>query len=71
MTFESLQYTKPVWERACSRRRQFRSCLQRLTQRFREQARSHNWTYLQYRTSFSIAASARNEERLLTLCSRT
>ncbi|RQO61004.1 hypothetical protein DBR46_03650 [Pseudomonas sp. KBW05] len=30
-----------MWERACSRRRCDSQCIRRLTQRFREQARSH------------------------------
>ncbi|AYF51571.1 hypothetical protein DXV65_29790 [Pseudomonas fluorescens] len=32
-----------MWERACSRRRQISQHLQRLTHRFREQARSHSF----------------------------
>ncbi|RYM41864.1 hypothetical protein EVS84_11930 [Pseudomonas koreensis] len=35
------RFTNPLWERACSRRRQVSELMARLTQRFREQARSH------------------------------
>ncbi len=41
---KTIKHPQPLWERACSRRRQHCRYLCQLTHRFREQARSHKGT---------------------------